>query len=120
MIDKELKQEFERVGFQVVDYNNSEIHCEYIIGNVNFYVLLDWDTTTYNEDTELYDYEVTPKMGCWYTDEDPFTEHPMEFSEDFTKWITNMVDIAYYQFDFLIDYLQRDEDESYYFFEYGI
>lgn len=59
----ELKEEFARVNFQIFDYNYSEMHCEYKIGNVNFYVILDWETTTFNHDTGLYNYVVRPKKA---------------------------------------------------------
>jgi hypothetical protein len=115
----ELKEEFARINFQVFDYNSSEMHCEYKIGNVNFYVILDWETTNYNHDTALYNYVVRPQKGFWYTDEDPCTEYTMQFIDIYNEWVSDMVRVAYYESDFLLDYLMRDEDEQE-FYLYGI
>jgi hypothetical protein len=120
MTYEELKQEFNQIGFVVFDYNHSEMHCEYKKGNISFYVILDWQTTSFNYEDGKYDYVVMPKKGFWYTDEDPYTENIMQFTDGYTKWITEMIELAYYNSEFLLNFLMRDEDEEREFYLYGI
>lgn len=125
MTYEELKEEFNKIGFVVFDYDYREMHCEYRKGNISFYVILEWEKTRYNDDIGRYDYMVMPKKGFWYTDEDPFTENViqftvMQFTDSYTEWITEMIELAYYNSDFLLNFLMRDEDEEREFYLYGI
>lgn len=43
----------------------------------------------------------------------------MQFADSYNEWVSDMVRVAYYESDFLMDYLMRDDDEQE-FYLYGI
>lgn len=116
----ELKQEYARIRFNVFEYDSEKMTCEYQLGEMIFFVDLEWETTNFDDEEQLYDYIVNPVSGCYFIESDQLTEYPLEFGTKYKEWINEMVKLHYYETEFLFDYLQRDEDEAQYYWEYGV
>jgi hypothetical protein len=116
------KEEIERVGFCVINYDYDTLYIGYTIGEVEFYVEVDYWKEYLNQETGIYDIGVKAKKGEWWIEsEDSIREsNPIEFGDDYNKWIYGMMDYLINEDHYMAERFFANDDELMDFDEWSL
>lgn len=101
-------QESQRIDLQFFDVTYSSFNAYYTIGEQNFELTIHYQRT-------LQGFTIDIQNGMWFNNDD-LIEHELTFSDDYKKWMLNLILVMDKNYKFLTNYLYGYQ----HFAEYGI